>query len=165
MRDREASSATVVLHPAGDLLTFGPYRFDRTNRILSKENLELPLPPRVLGVLEYLVTRPGRVVSKQALMDAVWKDAVVTETSLTEAVSQLRQALAEDPQQPAFVQTVHRRGYRFVASVTVGALQAIRLLVGLPLNERLQLFDAQTLEWKSLAFRKDPACRICNRSS
>lgn len=48
---------------------------------------------------------------------------------------------------------------------TLQALQAIRLLVGLPLNERLQLFDAQTLEWKSLAFRKDPACRICNRSS
>ncbi len=119
MRDRAASSVTVVLHPAGDLLAFGPYRFDRTNRILSKEDAELPLPPRVLGVLEHLVTRPGRVVSKRALMDAVWKDAVVTETSLTEAVSQLRQALADDPQQPAFVQTVHRRGYRFVASVTV----------------------------------------------
>jgi molybdopterin-synthase adenylyltransferase len=44
---------------------------------------------------------------------------------------------------------------------TLQALQAIRLLVGLPLNERLQLFDAQTLEWKSLAFRKDPACRVC----
>jgi serine/threonine-protein kinase len=119
LRDREASSATVVLHPAGDVLAFGPYRFDRTNRILSREDVELPLPPRVLGVLEHLVTRPGRVVSKQALMDAVWKDAVVTETSLTEAVSQLRQALADDPQRPAFIQTVHRRGYRFVASVTV----------------------------------------------
>jgi adenylyltransferase/sulfurtransferase len=44
---------------------------------------------------------------------------------------------------------------------TLQALQAIRLLIGLPLNERLQLFDAQTLEWKSLAFRKDPACRVC----
>jgi serine/threonine-protein kinase len=119
LKDREASSATVVLHPAGDVLAFGPYRFDRTNRILSRADVELPLPPRVLGVLECLVTRPGRLVSKQALMDAVWKDAVVTETSLTEAVSQLRQALADDPQRPAFVQTVHRRGYRFVASVTV----------------------------------------------
>lgn len=48
---------------------------------------------------------------------------------------------------------------------TLQALQAIRLLVGLPLNERLQLFDAQTLEWKSLAFRKDPACKVCSRSS
>lgn len=44
---------------------------------------------------------------------------------------------------------------------TLQALQAIRLLIGLPLNARLQLFDAQTLEWKSLAFRKDPACRVC----
>ena len=44
---------------------------------------------------------------------------------------------------------------------TLQALQTIRLLVGLPLNERLQLFDGQILEWKSLAFRKDPACRAC----
>src|SRR5262245_31562486 len=120
MREREGG-ASVVLHPAGEAVGFGPFRFDRANRILSREGVELPLPPRVLGVLEHLVARPGSVVSKQALMDAVWKDAYVTETSLTEAVSQLRQALGDDPQQPAYVQTVHRRGYRFVAPVTLDA--------------------------------------------
>jgi serine/threonine-protein kinase len=118
LRDRDAFGAAVALHPAADdAVVFGPFRLDRVNRILSKDDVEVPLPPRVLGVLEHLVARPGGVVSKQALMDAVWKDAIVTETSLTEAVSQLRQALDDDPQQPAFVQTVHRRGYRFVAPV------------------------------------------------
>src|SRR5262245_11476123 len=116
---REREGASVVLHPAGETVGFGPFRLDRANRILSRDGVEIPLPPRVLGVLEHLVARPGQVVPKQALLDAVWREAYVTETSLTEAVSQLRQALGDDPQQPAYIQTVHRRGYRFVASVSV----------------------------------------------
>jgi eukaryotic-like serine/threonine-protein kinase len=117
MTEREVG-ASVVLHPAGETIGFGPFRFDRANRILSRDGQELPLPPRVLGILEHLVARPGSVVSKQALIDAVWNGAYVTDTSLTEAVSQLRQALGDDPQQPTYIQTVHRRGYRFVALVT-----------------------------------------------
>jgi hypothetical protein len=57
-----------------------------------------------------------QIVPKQVLLDEVWKDANVTETSLTEAVSLLRQALVDDPQRPTFIQTVPRRGYRFVAT-------------------------------------------------
>ena len=79
---------------------------------------EIPLPPRVLGVLELLVARAGAIVPKQELIDSVWKDAFVTDTSLAEAVSFLRQALGDDPQSPQYIQTVHRRGYRFVAPVT-----------------------------------------------
>src|SRR5262245_42774957 len=62
-------------------------------------------------------------------MDAVWKDAYVTDTSLTEAMSQLRQVLGDDAQQPTYVQTVHRRGYRFVAPLTLdgGASVPLRL--------------------------------------
>ena len=69
---------------------------------------------------------PGRLVTKQALMDAVWKDATVTETSLIEAVSVVRQALGDDPQQPAYIQTVHRRGYRFVAPLIAVHEHALR---------------------------------------
>jgi serine/threonine-protein kinase len=112
--------AGVAIHPAaGQALRFGPFRFDRNNRVLSRDGTELPLPPRALGVLEHLIERPGTIVAKTALIEAVWPDAVVTETSLTEAVSLVRQALGDDPQQPTYVQTVHRRGYRFVASVEV----------------------------------------------
>jgi len=112
--------APLALHPsAGPILGFGDFRYDRTNRLLSRDGVQLALPPRVLGVLAQLVERPGAVVSKQQLMESVWKDAFVTETSLTEAVSLLRQALGDDPQRPRFVQTLHRRGYRFVAPVRV----------------------------------------------
>jgi DNA-binding winged helix-turn-helix (wHTH) protein len=99
-------------------VTFGPFTFDRQSRLLWRDGAEVALPPRVLGVLELLIDRAGQVVARQDLLDAVWKDAFVTDTSLAEAVSFLRQALGDDPQSPRYIQTVHRRGYRFVAAVS-----------------------------------------------
>ena len=96
-------------------ISFGPFAFDPQNGLLWREGIEVALPPRVLGVLGTLIERPGEVVPRQELLDRVWKDAFVTDTSLAEAVSVLRQALGDDPQSPTYVQTVHRRGYRFVA--------------------------------------------------
>ena len=98
-------------------VSFGPFAFDRQSRLLWREGAEVALPPRVLGVLDLLIDRAGQVVARQELLDAVWKDAFVTDTSLAEAVSFLRQALGDDPQAPTYIQTVHRRGYRFVAPV------------------------------------------------
>ena len=65
-----------------------------------------------------MLERAGDVVSRQELIDSVWKDAFVTDTSLAEAVSVLRQALGDDPQAPTYIQTLHRRGYRFVGPVS-----------------------------------------------
>ena len=96
-------------------VSFGPFAFDRQSRLLWRNGAEVALPPRVLGVLELLLDRAGQVVARQDLLDAVWKDAFVTDTSLAEAVSFLRQALGDDPQSPTYIQTVHRRGYRFLA--------------------------------------------------
>jgi eukaryotic-like serine/threonine-protein kinase len=95
-------------------MQFGPFVFDRGRQLLAREGREVPLPPRVLGVLDVLSARPGQIVSKQELIETVWKDAYVSDTSLAEAVSFLRQALGDDPQQPSYIQTVHRRGYRFL---------------------------------------------------
>jgi DNA-binding winged helix-turn-helix (wHTH) protein len=100
------------------MVSFGPFTFDAANGLLRRAGNEVPLPPRVLGVLAYLVARPGQVVARQDLIDAIWKDAFVTDTSLAEAVSSLRQALGDDPQQPVYIQTLHRRGYRFVAPLS-----------------------------------------------
>src|SRR5262245_32341227 len=103
-------------------ISFGPFAFDRQGRLLWRDGAEVALPPRVLGVLELLIDRPGQVVARQELMDAVWKDAFVTDTSLAEAVSFLRQALGDDPQAPRYIQTVHRRGYRFLPMPTASGL-------------------------------------------
>lgn len=114
-----APAALPVSTPPRRLLAFGPFTFDPVAGLLRHADTEVPLPPRVLGVLTLLLERPGDVVSKQTLISAVWRDAFVTETSLAEAVSVLRQALGDDPQRPRFVQTQHRRGYRFIADVEV----------------------------------------------
>ncbi|HEV8631315.1 MAG TPA: winged helix-turn-helix domain-containing protein, partial [Thermoanaerobaculia bacterium] len=113
--------AAVALHPAtATVVAFGPYRFDRGNGLLARQEpgsprQELPLPPRAVAVLSVLLERAGRVVSKDELLQAAWNGAYVTETSLTEAVSLLRQTLEDDSQRPVYIQTVHRRGYRFIA--------------------------------------------------
>ncbi|MGH9349158.1 MAG: winged helix-turn-helix domain-containing protein, partial [Vicinamibacterales bacterium] len=108
-------TSTSVQSAEGRAIAFGPFTFDRTSRLLWKDGVEVPLPPRVLGVLALLLDRPGELVAKQELIGAVWRDAFVTETSLAEAISVLRQTLGDDPQRPSYIQTLHRRGYRFIA--------------------------------------------------
>jgi serine/threonine-protein kinase len=96
-----------------EAVDFGPFRFVPGDG-LWRNGSPLPLPPRAMGVLATLVARPGSVVSKQELMDAVWPDTFVTESSLLEAIGLLRQTFGDDRRQPLYIQTVHRRGYRFI---------------------------------------------------
>jgi DNA-binding winged helix-turn-helix (wHTH) protein len=124
-RINELRTATYAPSAESRAIAFGPrpgtgegiFTFDRVSRLLSKDGIELPLPPRVLGVLGLLLDRPGELVTKQELIAAVWRDAFVTETSLAEAISVLRQALGDDSQHPTYIQTLHRRGYRFIADI------------------------------------------------
>ena len=91
----------LSFHPsARSIVYFGPFRLDLSDGLLSRAGEEVRLPPRAMTILQHLVERAGRIVSKQALMDLAWKDAHVSETSLTEAVGLIRQALGDDPQQP-----------------------------------------------------------------
>ena len=110
--------ATIGARSRAPQLSFGPFTFDPGSRLLRRNGEEVALPPRVLGVLAELLERAGEVVPRQELINTVWKDAFVTDTSLAEAVSALRQALGDDAQSPTYVQTLHRRGYRFVAPVS-----------------------------------------------
>ncbi len=127
MREGQASAAVIVPPSATAVVRFGDFSFDRDNHILStySDGDEIALPPRVLAVLDMLLERAGSVVSKRTLLDQAWKDACVTETSLTEAISLLRQALKDEARNPSYIQTVHRRGYRFVAPVVVGRRGAV----------------------------------------
>ena len=113
----------MSFHPsaARRALLFGPFRFDLADKTLSRDGEEIRLPPRALLILDYLIERPGRVVSKQDLLNAVWKDAFVGESSLTEAIGVLRQALGDRAAEAEYIQTVHRRGYRFVGQLRVDA--------------------------------------------
>ena len=108
MTDRASKSRAADTQRPGEL-TFGPFRFDEANGILSRDGSEIPLAPRPLAVLRCLLERPGDVVSKQELLDEVWSDAVVEEATLSEAVGVLRKALGDKPRRSTYIQTLHRR--------------------------------------------------------
>jgi len=100
-----------------EVLRFGGCRLDRTLGLLHVDGQEVWLPPKASAVLDYLVDRPGAVIHRHELVEAVWSDTVVTDHSLTEVIRVLRSALGDDPRGPRYVQTIHKRGYRWVAEV------------------------------------------------
>jgi serine/threonine-protein kinase len=96
---------------------FGPFRLDPAERLLLRGGQPVALTPKAFDLLVHLVERPGRLVEKQALMAALWPDAVVEEANLAYNVSALRKALGDGQEGEQFIQTVPTRGYRFVAPV------------------------------------------------
>ena len=94
---------------------FGGYRFDLGSGRLWSGAREVRLTPKASGVLKTLVTRAGDPVAKEELFAAVWTDTVVSDDALTSCVQELRKALEDDARRPRFIETRHRRGYRFVA--------------------------------------------------
>jgi adenylate cyclase len=103
---------------------FGAYTLDPAAYRLLRDDDVIPLSPKIIDLLLYLVARQPALVSKEDLFKALWPDVAVTDNALTQAVSELRQALGDDPSKPAYIQTVARRGYRFVAPVTTVAAAA-----------------------------------------
>src|SRR5262245_19608960 len=96
---------------------FGPFRLDSSAEVLWRDECVLPLPPKPFAVLAYLVAHAGQVVSKEALLEAVWPDTAVTEGVLKTCLGQIRQVLGETARSPQYIATLHRRGYRFMAPV------------------------------------------------
>jgi TolB-like protein/DNA-binding winged helix-turn-helix (wHTH) protein len=77
------------------------------------------LEPKVMEVLAFLGAHPGEVVSREALLEALWPGMIVGDDSLTQCVIKLRKALGDDPRKPAYIQTIPKRGYRLLAPVSL----------------------------------------------
>src|SRR5512134_3081625 len=99
--------------------SFGAFRLDASPTCLWRDGQLLPLPPKPLAVLVYLVAHAGQVVTKDELLEAVWPETMVSEGVLKTCLAQIRRVLGETAQTPQYSVTVHRRGYRFMAPVTV----------------------------------------------
>ena len=97
---------------------FGPFRLDPSERLLLRNGQPLTLKPKAFDLLVFLLERPGRLIPKQELMEALWSDTFVDEANLTYTVSALRKALGDRQDGEEFIQTIPTRGYRFVAPVT-----------------------------------------------
>jgi DNA-binding winged helix-turn-helix (wHTH) protein/TolB-like protein/Tfp pilus assembly protein PilF len=103
--------------PRNDTYAFGPFLLESRERRLLRHGQPVSLTVKVFDLLEILVRRPGRLVRKEELLRLVWPDAAVEENNLTVTMSALRKALGEGPTDRHYVETVPRRGYRFVADV------------------------------------------------
>ena len=98
------------------LYEFGSFRLDVAERLLLRDGEGVPLTPKAFDLLLALLQQPGRLVEKEALLKAVWPDSFVEENNLADNISRLRKALGEGENGQKFIETVPKRGYRFVAA-------------------------------------------------
>ena len=95
---------------------FDRFELDEANARLLRDGTAVALPPTPFAVLCALVRQPGSLLTTNALLDEVWGHQFVTDSVLRTAISELRTALDDDARKPRFIETVSRRGYRFIAA-------------------------------------------------
>jgi TolB-like protein/DNA-binding winged helix-turn-helix (wHTH) protein/tetratricopeptide (TPR) repeat protein len=115
---------------------------------LSKDGRTVQVRAKVMDVLEYLATRPGEVVTKETLLDEVWGAREISESALTRTVTELRHALGDEVAKPRYLETIPKRGYRFIATVTPAAAARPHLP---PQIERVAI-DAKPLQAEVASF-------------
>src|SRR5688572_4172297 len=97
---------------------FGPFRLDVSEHMLVRDGHPVPLTPKIFEVLRVLVQNGGHLVEKETLLKEVWPDSFVEEGALNRSVSVLRKILGASPEAQKYIETVPKRGYRFIAPVT-----------------------------------------------
>src|SRR6185503_2754149 len=97
---------------------FGEVRVDMGRMAAIRGDAAIPLEPKAFDVLVHLIQHRDRVVTKDELLDAVWPATFVTPNVLTRAVAQVRKGLGDESDNARFIETIAKRGYRFIAPVT-----------------------------------------------
>src|SRR5262245_18531827 len=96
---------------------FGDFTLDVDQKVLLRQGKPLLLAPKILEALLTLVQNGGRIVDKEELMTRLWPDTFVEESNLTYSIVQLRKTLGDDARRPRYIETIPKRGYRFIADV------------------------------------------------
>src|SRR5258707_5401065 len=117
MRNFQVSSKAELFALLQPRYRFGEFTVDADQKVLLRNGTPLSLAPKLFDTLLILVENGGRIVEKEALMNRLWPDIFVEEANLTFNIQQLRKALGDDARHPRFIETVTRRGYRFIAHV------------------------------------------------
>ena len=99
-------------------VSFGTFRLDPQNACVWRGAEMIKLTPKAFAVLHYLVSHPGRLVTKDELFTAVWPETVVSDVALSVCVRELRKNLEDDAKTPLYIETVHRQGFRFIAPLS-----------------------------------------------
>src|SRR5271170_5693960 len=95
----------------------GDFELDTANRIFRKDGTEYTLEPKVFAVLTQLVMRPGELLTREQLLDAVWGHRYVTPSTLNRVIALARRALGDDADVPRFIQTVYGAGYCYIGPI------------------------------------------------
>jgi pimeloyl-ACP methyl ester carboxylesterase len=101
-------------------VTFPPYQLDLGAGRLLRGAKPIDIRPKAMAVLQYLSQRPGQLVTKEEILQAVWPDVFVEEAVLKVTIGEIRKALADQCHEPRFIETAHRRGYRFIGKIETG---------------------------------------------
>ena len=134
-------------------LEFGPFRLDLSERLLLCNGKSVPLAPKVFETLLVLVENNGRILEKDELMQRLWRDSFVEESSLAQNIFQLRKALDDRSPLRKYIETIPKRGYRFAADVreVVASETDTRGAASYPTNGHLLGEDQNGLTIESLA--------------
>src|SRR5580704_9162839 len=97
--------------------SFQSFRLDSANHCLWRGEERVQITPKAFDVLRYMVENPGRLVTQDELLDAVWPETHVNQEVLRKYILEIRKVLGDRPEKPAFIETVTKRGYRFIAAV------------------------------------------------
>jgi DNA-binding winged helix-turn-helix (wHTH) protein/predicted ATPase len=108
------------MHAGAHCIVFDPFCLDRSNECLWRGSEVIKLRPKAYAVLNQLIERSGQLVTKEELLASVWPETFVTDAVLKVTIRQLRDALDDDPKAPLFIETAHRRGYRFIGRIADG---------------------------------------------
>src|SRR6185503_6505442 len=103
--------------PHSPRFEFGPFQLDLNDRLLTREGEVISLRPKATEILVKLVTNAGQLIKRDELLKEVWPDTFVEESNLSQTIFTLRKALGDNRTEPRYIETVPRRGYRFVAVV------------------------------------------------
>ena len=109
---------TVLPH---ERICFPPFELDLSTGRLLRGSDPIDLQPKAFGVLRHMAERPGRLVSKEELLHSVWPDVHVSDNVLKVQIAEIRRVLSDPCREPRFIETAHRRGYRFIAGTKAPA--------------------------------------------
>jgi len=151
----------------GHLFEFDEYRLDLGEKVLKRGETVIPVTPKVFETLQVLVENAGRLVEKDELMQRIWQDRFVEESNLTFNIKMLRKALGDNAANPRFIETVPRRGYRFIAEVRHRASENGSIDSSVPAPQSVsspaypQPFDTAISPSRSTKFLRPVMALIC----
>ncbi len=103
---------------SGTQLVFHPFRLDIANERLLRGGRPVPLTPKAFAVLRVLISRAGRLLTKNEILESVWAGTNVQDAVLKVCIREIRKALNDEARSPRYIETVHRRGYRFIGRIS-----------------------------------------------